>query len=241
MTDLVIAAADVHPVRISDEHFHTAPALETFNAGQYIRLDPATGQFRKGNATTAEEIGDGFFAGSTATYAGEPVTGYKKPCLFDVGEALSALNFGDKVYVSGTDGAFADASPAAREKQTVTIGGTPTGGTFTLTFGGQTTATIAYNAAASVVEAALEALSTIGQGNVQVTGNAGGPYTVEFVGQLANANVAAMTADASGLTGGTSPTVTIATSQAGVLEKLAATVVPGFGSTTGKKLLRLEL
>ena len=76
---------------------------------------------------------------------------------------------------------------------------------------------------------------------MQVTGNAGGPYTVEFVGQLANSNVAAMTADASGLTGGTSPTVTIATATAGVLEKVAATVVPGFGATTGKKLLRLEL
>lgn len=61
---------------------------------------------------------------------------------------------------------------------TVTIGGSPTGGTFTLTYAGQTTAGIAYNAAASAVQSALEALSTIGSGNATVTGSSGGPYTV---------------------------------------------------------------
>ncbi|MFE7799007.1 hypothetical protein [Nocardia sp. NPDC057440] len=61
---------------------------------------------------------------------------------------------------------------------TVTIGGSPTGGTFTLSFGGQTTAGIAYNAAASAVDSALELLSSVGTGNATVTGSAGGPYTV---------------------------------------------------------------
>lgn len=61
---------------------------------------------------------------------------------------------------------------------TVTIGGTPTGGTFTLTFGGQTTAGIAYNAANTAVDSALELLSSVGTGNATVTGSAGGPYTV---------------------------------------------------------------
>ncbi|MCU1640914.1 MAG: hypothetical protein JWN03_1189 [Nocardia sp.] len=65
-----------------------------------------------------------------------------------------------------------------RSQFTVTIGGTPTGGTFPLTFNGQTATGIAYNAAASAVQTALEALSTIGTGNVTVTGSAGGPYTV---------------------------------------------------------------
>ena len=243
MTDLTIAAADVHLVRGSDEHQHTAPALETFNAGQYIRLDPSTGKWVKGNASSAAEIGDGYFAGSSALNIGDPVTGYKRPCLFDVGAALAGLNFGDKVYVSATDATFADANAGAREKQTVTFGGAAaTGGTFTLTFNGQTTSAIAYNATAAAVEAALEALSTIGQGNVQVTGNAGGPYTVEFVGQLANQNVPAMTIDVTSITnGGGTTTGTIATSQAGVGEVVAGTVVPGFGDTTGKKLLRLEL
>lgn len=241
MADLTIAAADVHPVRIGDEHQHTGPALETFNAGEYIRLDPSTGKFAKGNASVLAEIGDGYFAGNSAEYVGAPVTGFKRPCVIDVGDALSGMNFGDNVYVSATDGKFCDANPAAREKQTVTISGSPTGGTFTLTLSGQTTGTIAYNATAATVEAALEALSTVGQGNVQVTGNAGGPWTVEFVGQLQNSNVAEMTASGAGLTGGTSPAVAIATSTAGVELKVAGVVVPGFGATTGKKLLRLEL
>ena len=241
MTDLVIAAADVRLVRFDDEHQHTAPALEVFDAGSYIRLDPSTGQWVKGNATTATEIGDGYFAGKSALNIGDAVTAYKRPALFDVGSALAGLNFGDKIYVSGTDGKFADANAGARERQTVTITGSPTGGDFTLTFAGQTTAAIAYNASAATVEAALEALSTIGQGNVQVTGAAGGPYTVEFVGELANENVAAMTASGAGLTGGTSPAVAIATTQSGAEGVVAGTVVPGFADTTPKKLFRVEL
>lgn len=101
------------------------------------------------------------------------------------------------------------------EVQTVTITGAPAGGTFTLTYSGQTTATIAYNAASAAVQSALVALSTTGTGNVTVTGSAGGPYTVTFTGALAGTNVAALTADDSGLTGGTAPEVVVATSTEG--------------------------
>lgn len=104
----------------------------------------------------------------------------------------------------------------ADEVQTVTITGSPTGGTFTLTYSGQTTAGIAYNAAASAVQSALVALSNIGSGDVIVTGSAGGPYTVTFGGALADQNVAQMTASGAGLTGGTSPSVSVSTSTAGV-------------------------
>lgn len=101
------------------------------------------------------------------------------------------------------------------EVQTVTINGGPTGGTFTLTYAGQTTAGIAYNAAASAVQSALAALSNVGTGNVTVSGSAGGPYTVTFGGALADQNVPQMTANASSLTGGTSPSVTVATTTEG--------------------------
>lgn len=81
---------------------------------------------------------------------------------------------------------------------TLTAGATPpTTGTFTLTFGGQTTANIAFDATAAAVKTALEALSTIGTGNVDVTATtaagsgklsvAANVYTVEFVGELAQA------------------------------------------------------
>jgi hypothetical protein len=105
-------------------------------------------------------------------------------------------------------------SAVTNEVQTATITGAPTGGTFTLTYSGQTTAAIAYNATAATVQAALEALSNLAPGDVVVTGNAGGPYTLTFGGTLLGDNVASLTATAS-LTGGTSPGVTMATTTAG--------------------------
>lgn len=87
-----------------------------------------------------------------------------------------------------------------------------TDGTFALTFGGQTTSPeVAYNAAASAVQSALEALSSIGAGNVLVTGVDGGPYTIQFRGDLAAMNVGVLTADGTNLVGvgaAVTPTVT---------------------------------
>lgn len=59
------------------------------------------------------------------------------------------------------------------------------GGTFPLTFGGQTTTDIAWNAAPSAVQTALQALSSVGAGKVTVTGTAAtssttGTYLVVF-------------------------------------------------------------
>jgi len=87
------------------------------------------------------------------------------------------------------------------EIQTVTLGNSPTGGTFTLTYSGQTTGNIAYDADAATVDAALEALSNIGAGDVTVTGSAGGPWTVEFTGSLAGTDVALLTGDPTNLLG----------------------------------------
>lgn len=102
--------------------------------------------------------------------------------------------------------------PGTSEVQSVTITGVPTGGTFTLTFSAQTTAAIAFNAAAATVEAALNALSNLD--GVTVSGAAGGPYTVTFPADMGN--VAQMTGDGSGLTGGTAPAVVVATVTPGV-------------------------
>ena len=55
------------------------------------------------------------------------------------------------------------------EQQTVRVTNA-TGGTFTLTFNGQTTAPLAFNATAAQVDAALEALSNIGANDVQTSG-----------------------------------------------------------------------
>ena len=103
---------------------------------------------------------------------------------------------------------FSRAAPSSR-CQTLTITGSPTGGTFTLTYGGQTTAPLAYNCTGPQVASALKALSSV-SGDVYVysgTGGppvAGGPFTIT----MAMPNPTAITATSS-LTGGTSPGVTI--------------------------------
>lgn len=113
---------------------------------------------------------------------------------------------------------------AQTEVQTITITGTPTGGTFTLTFDGQTTGNIAYNASAATVDTALEALSNIAAGEVVCAGGnlPGTPVTVTFANGLARENVPEMTANSASLTGGTTPTVTVTTTTAGYGAELDA-------------------
>jgi hypothetical protein len=98
------------------------------------------------------------------------------------------------------------------EVQTVTITGTPTGGTFTLSGNGNTTVAIAYNASAAVVQSAVRALGGVYAG-VIVTGSAGGPYTLTY--ERGTGDVAQLTLGTNGLTGGTSPTVSFGTTTAG--------------------------
>lgn len=92
----------------------------------------------------------------------------------------------------------------------VSITGGPTGGTFTLTYSGQTTAAIAYNASSATVQTALINLSNLGSGDVTVTGGPGPgvPYVVTFGGSISGVDAASLTATGS-FTGGTSPSVSI--------------------------------
>jgi hypothetical protein len=85
--------------------------------------------------------------------------------------------------------------------------------------GTETTAPIPYNAAATQVQSALEALPAVGAGNAAVSGSAGGPYTVEFKGPfLADTNVARLEASATGLTPSGSVTVSTLAEGAGAAE-----------------------
>src|SRR3954470_8779523 len=111
-------------------------------------------------------------------------------------------NIGDVIKLTG--------SPT-NEVQTLAISGTPTAGTFRLAFKSVTTAAIAYNAAASAVQSALEALSTVGTGHVVATGwpLPGSSVVLTFGGQLAGSNQPMITITSSAFTGGTTPAVTV--------------------------------
>jgi hypothetical protein len=127
------------------------------------------------------------------------------------------LHTGNSALLSGVDVSVdvVDAAVAAvDEQQSVTLLGSPTGGTFTLTYDSQETGNIAYNASAVSVQSALELLSNIAPGDVLVTGVAGGPWTVLFAGTLAATDVDEMTGDPANLTATGTQTAALANSVA---------------------------
>ncbi len=121
---------------------------------------------------------------------------------------------------------------AADAVQTVRLTGSPTGGTFTLTFGGQTTSGIAYNASAATVQTAVQALASVGSGNALVTAAPGGGWQVRFAGTLAGKYAAKLTVGGAGLTGGTSPAVAVAVVSAGGDAGRAQTATDPLGRVT---------
>lgn len=102
------------------------------------------------------------------------------------------------------------------EVQTLSITGAPTGGTFTLTYSGQTTGSIASTASASAVQTALIALSNLATGDVVCTGGSlpGTTVTITFGNTLANTDVSIITSTSS-LSGGTAPAISITETQKG--------------------------
>lgn len=93
------------------------------------------------------------------------------------------------VYYAGTDGKVGG---GADEVQVVTV--TSSASPFTLTFDGQTTGSLSGSTTTGAqLQTALEALSNIAVGDVSVSGDAGGPYTVTFGGAYDDSNVAAIT------------------------------------------------
>lgn len=114
--------------------------------------------------------------------------------------ALLARSRVDGVYrvlvVDGYD-------PTENELQSIT--GTASGGNGTLTWNAQTTGSLVAAATAPQIQTALEALSNIAVGDVNVTGGPLGtaPVIVEFKGAYRNTNVAQIVANVGSLTGGT--------------------------------------
>lgn len=118
-------------------------------------------------------------------------------------------------------------------RQLVTLSGNPTGGTFTLTYDGHPTDPVGYNPALHEWETSmfdlgprLDALPNVNPGDLLVSGGPavlggvpgpGKPWIVTWSGDLKAISVPLLTADVSGLTGGTSPAIEVRTLEEGGL------------------------
>src|SRR3954469_12283860 len=124
---------------------------------------------------------------------------------------------GDDTPAAGINGGgYGPFNDQLTDEQQTVRGATATGGTFTLTFNGQTTAPLAFNATAAQVDTALEALSNVGANNIQTSG---GPVNtanvnVFFRRALQQSDQDQISGDGAALTG-TSPTLGTATAQEG--------------------------
>jgi len=132
---------------------------------------------------------------------GSALTSYRCAVLVPGGE-----------YLISDGGGLIGGGAGNTSNQVVTLYGSPSAGSFTLTVTvwtpatgstTQTTAGIASNATGPLLTAYLAALSNVGSGNVNVTGPSGGPYFVTFNAGLHGPVMSAT----SSLTGGTSPAV----------------------------------
>lgn len=120
---------------------------------------------------------------------------------------------------------------AVNDLQTITLTGTPTAGTFNLTVNDETSVAIAYNAASSAIQSALQTI--LGTGNVSVTGSAGGPWQVTFIGALADTAIPTMSAQSS-LTGGAVNIthITVGTAGTASVQLITMSAIPSSGTFT---------
>ena len=92
---------------------------------------------------------------------------------------------------------------------TISFGGTVSGGNWSLTFNGANSGNILWNASAATVQTALQAMTTFGTGNVLVTGGPGpASYVLTFAGALRGTPQNSSSVTNVNLTG-TAPTISV--------------------------------
>lgn len=184
------------------------PSFDTSGSG--VRTPFGKNQYLRSTKAVKSES----YTVAKSTVTVETIDGDATQKVLQPGEVMAKILTGADAGKIGPfqRGTGAAGAAAVNEVQTFDLG-SATAGTFTITFDGQTTASIARNATAATVQAALETLSNVNPGDIVVTGGAlPAQVTLTFGGQYAATNVPQITITPTGLTGGT---VTIATATPG--------------------------
>jgi hypothetical protein len=116
--------------------------------------------------------------------------------LAAVPDILEELRIGVNERIAITDLTYVD--PFEYDSQIVTITGA-TGGTFRLWIFASYTIDLDYDASSSELQGAVDLI--LGEGNTLVTGDAGGPYAIQFTGELDAREIGLFVVDGFGLEG----------------------------------------
>lgn len=126
--------------------------------------------------------------------------------------SISATGFGKAIQDVQPNSSPWTKSSGQNDVQVATINGGPTSLNLQFGYKGQWTTVLAWTSsyAASALQTAIQLLSTVGSGNLLVTGSMGGPYTFTGAGALAGIALEDIEVIYNTPVGGTSPTATMA-------------------------------
>jgi len=205
MADLALATDEEIGILSDWAEILTAPAGVALSSGDVVTIDASTGKFILADANVADIDGPVFIAIKDAV-AGLAVDCVRRGLVS--GFDLSAMDYGDRAYLSSTAGDLANLQASVNEVQTLTETGSPTGGTFILTLDGQATAAIAHDATGAQVAAALNLLANVGANGCSGTGASTGPFVITFASHLAGKALPLIVVSDNSMTGGSSPVLT---------------------------------
>jgi hypothetical protein len=179
----------------------TSPLPSAIPAGWYDLgwLDDDAGLTENSDLTTTEKYG---WQGSSLvrTLKSQAKKSFTFSCLEENAVTMGLLRPASTPTTTGT----------TAEVQTITITGTPTGGTFTLTHPVLGAVTVAYNIPTATLATTLSAAAG---GTFSVSGTAGTSYVITFPSSLGNVALMQVTP---AFTGGTTPAAAIAETTPGV-------------------------
>ena len=182
--DLYLASAGESKVNVYDPSHNLLTSIEDDKTPCGLAVS-TTGVLYVSEKATGEVVR---FKPNAYPFAGTPTYGSRE--VIDAStkaKGIAVDPFDNRLYVAEGNRVSAydaEGTLGINEAQNVTVI-EATGGTFKLKFGGQETSSLPFNASAAEVKAALEALSSIGAGNVSVTSPKEKEFLVTFTGALA--------------------------------------------------------